>query len=209
MKKLLLSLFMIFSFFWSQSQNYYSVTLVQPPTLVTNAGSDISTCFYDSVQIGSVNLATGGQPPYSYSWFPTYGLSDPTIPNPIALPDDTTTYTITVTDSNHCTSFSQMTVFIDPCAGVNTITNKFEFSVYPNPNSGSVFNILINGKRLYTDYEIIVYSIYGKEIFKQQITADDKEWNGTIDIGSNVNKGIFILEIRNKHIKNYQKIIIQ
>jgi len=209
MKKLLLTLLLIFSIFWSFSQNYYSVTVVQPPTLVANAGPDVSTCFYDSIQIGSANLATGGQPPYTYSWFPTYGLSDPTIPNPMALPDDTTTYTITVTDSNNCITWSQMTVMINACAGINKLANKFDVVVYPNPNSSSIFNISISGKRLYTDYSIIVYSVYGQEIFNQKITADDVNWNGLIDVGSNVSKGIYFLEIENRHIKNYQKIIIQ
>ncbi len=211
MKKLLLTLLMIFSFLWSfsQSQNYYSVTVVQPPTLVVNAGPNFSTCFYDSVQIGSVTLATGGAPPYTISWFPTYGLSNPNIPNPMALPDDTTTYTVTVTDTNHCSSWSQMTVNIDPCAGISKLTSKFSFEVYPNPNNNSVFNVVINGKKLYSDYEIIVYSVYGQEIFEQKIISDDVNWNGLIDLGSNVSKGLYILEVRNSHIKNYQKIILQ
>ena len=211
MKKLLLTFLLIFSVFWSfsQTQNYYSVTVVQPPTLVVNAGPNFSTCYYDSVQIGSLSLATGGLPPYKISWFPSYGLSNDSIPNPMALPDDTTTYTVTVTDSNHCSSWAQMTVYIDPCAGINKLTNKFSIMVYPNPSSSSIFNVVINGKRLYTDYDIIVYSVYGQEIFEQKITADDVNWNGMIDIGSNVSKGLYILEIKNSHIKNYQKIIIQ
>jgi len=208
MKKLLFISLLFFCISYLYSQNYYSVSVVQPPTLVTSAGSDVSTCFYDSVQIGSVNLATGGLPPYTYSWFPTYGLSDTLIPNPMALPDDTTTYTITVTDQNNCTSWSQITVMIDPCAGMIKLTNAFEFIVFPNPNSDGFFNINIAGKRLYTDYNIRVYSVYGQEIYLQKISAPERLWQGYIDLSNVAGKGMYILEISNNHIKNFQKIII-
>jgi hypothetical protein len=42
---------------------------------------------------------SGGQPPYTYSWSPATGLSDPTLAQPTASPAITTTYTLTVTDS--------------------------------------------------------------------------------------------------------------
>lgn len=42
--------------------------------------------------------ASGGQSPYTFSWSPTTGLSNPFIPNPIARPTETTTYTLTVRD---------------------------------------------------------------------------------------------------------------
>lgn len=209
MKKLLFILIMIFSALWMTGQNYYTVSVVMPPPLVTDAGPNISTCFYDSIQIGNVNLATGGLAPYTYSWFPTYGLSDPTIPNPMALPDDTTTYSVTVTDANNCTSWSQMTVNINSCAGIVKINNNFEFNVYPNPNSGSVFYIDISGKKLYTEYEVTLFNIFGQKVFSTEIHANDRLWTGSVDVGTLAGKGMFILEIHNAHIKNYQKIIIQ
>lgn len=49
----------------------------------------------------SLNLTSaikGGLPPYTYSWSPATGLSDPNIANPVANPASTTTYTLTVTD---------------------------------------------------------------------------------------------------------------
>ncbi len=208
MKKLLIVVCLLFGISHLYSQNYYSVSVVQPPSLETNAVTDVSTCFYDSIQIGDPNLATGGLPPYVYAWFPTYGLSDTAISNPMALPDDTTTYTITVTDQNNCTSWLQITVNIDPCAGIIKLSNSFEFNVYPNPNNTGLFNISIAGKKLYADYDLRVYSIYGQELYQQKITADDKLWSGSIDLSNIAGKGMYILEISNKHIKNYQKIII-
>ena len=51
---------------------------------------------------GSTTLqgsATGGTPPYTIEWSPTYGLDDPQILEPTASPTITTEYTLTVTDS--------------------------------------------------------------------------------------------------------------
>ncbi|UTW64117.1 T9SS type A sorting domain-containing protein [bacterium SCSIO 12741] len=62
----------------------------------------------DSIQF--FGSATGGTPGYSYSWFPTTDLDDPTSPNPVfkpSLPEDSCHvyhYTLTVTDSNGCTA---------------------------------------------------------------------------------------------------------
>lgn len=43
--------------------------------------------------------ASGGTPPYNYSWRPAAGLDDPQSATPTASPTVTTTYTVTVTDS--------------------------------------------------------------------------------------------------------------
>ena len=55
----------------------------------------------------------------SYSWTPTSDLSDPTIPNPVASPTITTTYTITVTDAlTGQTAFDEITVYV-----IDNVTN--------------------------------------------------------------------------------------
>lgn len=73
-----------------------------------------------------------GYPPYevqlnaaagwagSYSWSPTDGLSNSCISNPIASPSETTTYTVTFTDANGCTSTDEITVHVmDVRCGLN------------------------------------------------------------------------------------------
>ncbi|WP_373047352.1 PKD domain-containing protein [Vulgatibacter sp.] len=54
--------------------------------------------------------ASGGMPPYRYSWAPAEGLSDPTSSTPIATGGETTTYTVTVTDADNRSSSAQVTV---------------------------------------------------------------------------------------------------
>ncbi len=57
--------------------------------------------------------ATG---PYTYSWSPTTGLSNPSIANPTACPATTTTYTVTVTAPPDCIETASVTIN----AGVGT-----------------------------------------------------------------------------------------
>ncbi len=77
--------------------------------LIVHAGSDII------MQASSVQLngsATGGTPPYTWSWTPTTWLSNPLIPNPVASPVSTTTFNLTVTANNGCVGSDYMEVVV-------------------------------------------------------------------------------------------------
>ena len=63
--------------------------LVDTLRITANAGDDTVSCNRSPVVIG-VNSTPG----YVYSWSPSAGLSDPTVSNPIATPDVTTSYVV-------------------------------------------------------------------------------------------------------------------
>ncbi len=44
------------------------------------------------------DLNPNADPNLTYSWFPTNGLDNPSVPNPLANPTSTTTYTVTISD---------------------------------------------------------------------------------------------------------------
>lgn len=89
-----------------------------------DAGSGLTTCSGSTVSLGGIPTASGGKPPYSYSWMPTTGLNAATIANPTATVTQTTTYTLTVTDANGCVGTDVVTVTIYPLtiadAGIDT-----------------------------------------------------------------------------------------
>ena len=97
------------------------------PQLVVNAGADKSICEGDSVQIGNVNAASGGMPPYSYQWNPSNGLSDNKVPNPFAKPIQTTIYRLRVTDSQDSLTEDDVTVTVNPIPGKPVITSPDAF----------------------------------------------------------------------------------
>lgn len=68
--------------------------------LIVDAGPVVSACPGLSYTIGGSPTASGGTPPYVYSWFPQAGLSSATIPNPVLTPVATNSwYWVTVTDA--------------------------------------------------------------------------------------------------------------
>jgi gliding motility-associated-like protein len=68
--------------------------------LTVNAGVDKTVCIGASTTIGGTPAASGGVPPYTYSWSPTLFLSNPSISNPTCTPASYATYTLTVTDAS-------------------------------------------------------------------------------------------------------------
>jgi PKD repeat protein len=81
--------------------NEDSVLVMQNPAPAAEAGSNksISSCG-GSVRIGGSPTGSSGTGPYTYSWTPTTGLSNPSVPNPTASAGGT--YTVRVTDVNGC-----------------------------------------------------------------------------------------------------------
>jgi gliding motility-associated-like protein len=76
------------------------VTL-RPEPVFTLTPASTQICTGQSVQL----LAGGGT---SYSWSPSTGMSDPTVPNPTVTPTGTTTYTVVISEGvcNRSQSFS-------------------------------------------------------------------------------------------------------
>lgn len=72
----------------------------------------------------------GGSGIYTYTWTPAAGLSNPTIYNPVASPDETTVYTVAVSD------------------GIEVITEQVTLTVHPVPETPFI-NLI--GETLHSD----------------------------------------------------------
>jgi len=103
MKNFLLSLVAVFGF---------SSISVKSLAQTANAGADMTICQGASVTLSG--SATGGSPPYTYSWSPSTGLSNTTIANPNASPTVTTTYTLSVSDYMAIWNMDQVIVNVNP-----------------------------------------------------------------------------------------------
>ncbi|MBL7778270.1 MAG: tandem-95 repeat protein, partial [Chitinophagales bacterium] len=95
--------------------NTANVTIRVNQNPVANAGSDksIESCPQACVTLGATPTATGGTGPYFYAWAPSSGLNNTGLPNPEACNlATTTTYVLTVTDNNGCTSADNVLVTV-------------------------------------------------------------------------------------------------
>lgn len=99
-----------------------------------------------TIQTGSNNICKGeltslqvhtAIPNLSYSWSPVEGISNPSSNVVIASPEETTTYTVTITNEAGCERNTTITVEVEECAeqvnAVPSIALTKDFSFYPNP----------------------------------------------------------------------------
>ncbi|MDO9256079.1 MAG: choice-of-anchor L domain-containing protein, partial [Bacteroidales bacterium] len=143
-----------------------NIVLGAPAVIQANAGADVSICSGTTTQLNG----SGG---VIYSWSPRIGLSNYSIPNPIASPISTTTYTLTVTDANNiCTSTDQVVVSVIPsptilitppsseiCAGSNlTLTASGGSSYLWNPSGATTSEIIVS------PYSNSSYSVIGTSL---------------------------------------------
>jgi HYR domain/SprB repeat len=102
-----------------------SVTISQPPALVTNASATGETSVGGNNGTATAN-PTGGAPGYTYAW--SNNATTQTISN--LAPGN---YTVSVTDANNCTATQTVTVASFSCAGVGVSMA----STNPSCNGGS------------------------------------------------------------------------
>src|SRR5690606_27014893 len=100
-------------------------------------------CLGDSVTLEA--FASGGDSAYSFSWTPTFGLSQTSGATVKAAPNQTTTYTATVT-SDTLTAFSQIsiTVMVLPTTSLlpiaNSCVNQLPINLTGGSPGGGVYN---------------------------------------------------------------------
>jgi len=83
-------------------------SIVVHPLPSVQTRNDSIICWGDSIQLFS--QGSGGVA--SYQWSPATWLTDDKIQSPMAFPENTTTYTVVVTDTNGCTSSSSLEVVV-------------------------------------------------------------------------------------------------
>ena len=93
---------------------------VDKPSIISSADQEI--CAGKSVQLNT----NGGS---TYVWTPANGLSNTSIPNPIASPLQTTEYYVTGTNANNCSGKDTVVVTVNP---LPVITINADTSICPN-----------------------------------------------------------------------------
>jgi gliding motility-associated-like protein len=96
-----------------------AVSVTIDPLPSANAGTDQSIGACNSAANANLNGSGTGTSPLSYSWTPTNGLSNPNISNPVADPNITTNYTLTVTDAYGCTASDAVLITVNNLPSAN------------------------------------------------------------------------------------------
>ena len=142
------------------------------------AGPDTTVYHFEEVEL----YAFGAE---SFVWTPTEGLSDPSISNPVALPDQTTAYIVTGTGPNGCKSTDTALIQILPVCFKFATANAF------SPNGDG-----INDKfRLVTaaDDELVsmeIFNRWGAKVFSTN--SLENGWDGTDGNGVPQEVGMYV-----------------
>jgi hypothetical protein len=163
-----------------------SVTAAASPTL-SISGPTITVCAGQTINLG----ATGAN---NYTWQP--GNLSGFFVN--VSPTVTTTYTITGSSANGCTSTSLFTQTISTCAGITTelISNDRLF-VYPNPTANK---ISVTGLDNFSYLE--VFNAIGQKVKAMEIQNSSEE----IDL-SECSKGVYLLKLSGGNGSGVKRVI--
>lgn len=162
----------------------FTVSVLPSPTVNAGQGATI----FEGVTYQLNATGSGG----TYSWSPATGLSATNILNPVAHPLVTTTYTLTITNSQGCTAGSTVTVTVIPYC-INPM-NAFT----PN-GDGQYDRWFITDGNCLKSAQVQVYNRYGGKVYESGDYKND--WDGTYK-GKPVPDGTYYYVIKYLLINN-------
>jgi len=176
-----------------------TITISEPPLLVADAGIDTTICFGLYYPIGGNPTGSGGTPPYHYAWaeIPYVDIANPVIDALIS-----TTYHVTVTDTNGCVQMDSVIIVVDPCIGIDEPDHVAAITIYPNPNDGT-FSLITNLKTLSGKSTLIVYDVMGQEMFKKEIVSEKEYINLSF-----LPKGVYQIVVTSAYGSSKANVII-
>ena len=167
-----------------------SIFIINEPSALTTAVVTVTdvSCNGQNDGIASVNLASGGTSPYSYSWSNgSSGLSAVLLPvGPIS---------VIVSDINNCTVTANATLKLSEC--------DFELPTSFSPN-GDGFNdfYVIHGISLYPKNIFKVFNRWGNEVYSTE-DYTNIEWQGQNSDGEELPVGTYFVTfiVKNQDVK--------
>ncbi len=146
-----------------------TVTVNSNPTVTIFAVPD-TVCSGDS----AVLIATGGN---TYNWTPSTGLSASMGDSVKAAPGTATTYYVTGTGINGCSSLDSLTLSVQTCTAINQLSvNNDQLSIYPNPALGQFTIQLSNYQNGYTAE---IYNVFGERVYQSVLSNSQNSINLT------------------------------
>jgi len=151
-------------------------------SVVVNATPVISAGFDVTIDLGNSTTLTATGTNGTYTWSPPTWLSCVICVDPISTPDETITYTVTVVDSNGCTTSDEVTVFVD-----------FDYIIWvPNifsPNGDGNNDVLFVRGLGVAQFNFFMYDRWGEKVFETQDL--NKGWDGSFR-GKKMNNAVFV-----------------
>ena len=147
----------------------------------------------DDTIMGGTSTQLIGSGGVQYAWMPPHSLDNPNLFNPIASPDTSTTYILTVTDLFGCVNTDTVNII------VYYFEEPFWLPTAFSPNNDGLNDILYVRGGNYQSFEFSIFDRYGKLIFLSQ--SLENGWDGTNQFsGKDMPSGAYAYKILVKTI---------
>jgi gliding motility-associated-like protein len=133
--------------------------------------------------------------PSTFLWSPTNDVVSPNQPDPVITPDQTTTYSIEIVDTDNCTSYDSIRIIVFDINNIQCGDILLPSAFTPNgdgPASNEKFGI----SNIFAVGELISFEIidrWGNILFTTNNVRE--RWDGNYK-GQPVNPGVFLYKIR-------------
>ncbi|MGO4290323.1 MBG domain-containing protein, partial [Chitinophaga sp. RAB17] len=115
-------------------------------------------------------IASGGN---NYAWDPAAGLNDPRTATPVARPEVTTTYHVTITNNDGCSVTEEITINVKE-------DYKLEATNILTPNGDGKNDLwVVKNIDMYPQNEVKIFDRAGRMVFHQRGYTNN--WNGTVN----------------------------
>jgi gliding motility-associated-like protein len=161
------------------------LTVIVHPLPLVNAGGDKEIVRGQRTTLDGTASGTG----ISVLWTPGFGLSDAKITTPVASPEQTTVYTLTVTSDEGCKSTDNMRIIVKEPRVVK-IPNVI------SPNGDGVHDRWVIGNiEDYPDAEVQIFNRYGAQVYEVKGYNNANGWDGKLN-GADLPVGAYYYIIR-------------
>lgn len=166
----------------SMEDSLFAVVQVNPKPVTSVKKSNDIDCSNFEARL----TATGGD---QYEWFPSEGLSNAAIYNPVASPSRTTTYQVKVVNGQGCSSLDSLVVKVD-ATGLQRLHVPNAFT--PNGDGkNDCFGVRHWG--VIKDFSLTIYNRWGEKVYSSHNASDC--WDGRYK-GVTQPSGVFVYLIK-------------
>ncbi|HRG88843.1 MAG TPA: gliding motility-associated C-terminal domain-containing protein, partial [Chitinophagales bacterium] len=195
------------SYVWNTGQSTATITLpvVSPTTFtvtitdaegckaiqsvqanVTGIQTTITAVPDTSILLGQTVLltASGDSSSYTYTWSPANGLNNSSVYNPVATPEQTTTYCVTVTSDIECTASA--------CYTIELVQPDVKVPDAFTPNNSGVNDVFTIFPLKFADvFQVKIFNRWGELVYDVQ---GNGAWDGNYK-GKPQPAGVYVVQV--------------